>query len=184
MTAGGAVGAACGTAGGAGGAARGVAVVATRGRNLGGTTGAGRGATGGSKTGGISGAGRRGARVEVPAMIRWVPMVEIVGPDSQRKSRLVRLGKTASGKLFSSKTICHETIRRFVESKTAIAFVIDRVAQEDTPGGTWRELMWRGGSRVRVAHTTKEAQMLVGGRRTKQGKMRKHSLNRRCQKTV
>jgi hypothetical protein len=112
MTAGGAVRAACGTAGGA---ARGVAVVATQSRNLGGTAGAGRGATGGSKTRGIFGAGRRGAGVEVPAMIRWGPKVEIVGPDSQRKSRLVRLGKIASGKLSSSKTICRETIRRFVE---------------------------------------------------------------------
>jgi hypothetical protein len=27
--------------------------------------------------------------------------------------------------------------------------------------------MWRGGSRVRVACTTKDAQMLVGGRGTK-----------------
>jgi hypothetical protein len=48
-----------------------------------------------------------------------------------------------------------------------IAFVVGRVAQEDTPGGAWGELMWRGGSRVRVACTTKDAQMLVGGRGTK-----------------
>jgi hypothetical protein len=48
-----------------------------------------------------------------------------------------------------------------------IAFVIDRVAQEDTPGGTWGELMWRGGSRVRAAHITKKVQMLIGGRGTK-----------------
>jgi hypothetical protein len=40
------------------------------------------GATGGSKPGGISGAGRRGAGVEVPAVVRWVPMVKTVGPDS------------------------------------------------------------------------------------------------------
>jgi hypothetical protein len=59
----------------------------------------GRGAIGGSKLGGISGAGRWVVRVGVPAVVRWVPMVEIVGPDSQRKSRLVRLGETASGKL-------------------------------------------------------------------------------------
>jgi hypothetical protein len=62
--------------------------------------------------------------------------------------------------------------------------VVGRVAQEDTPGGPWGELMWRGGSRVRVARTTKDAQMLVGGRGTKQGKMRTRSLNRRCGKTV
>jgi hypothetical protein len=48
-----------------------------------------------------------------------------------------------------------------------IAFVVGRVAQEDTPGGTWGELMWHGGSHVRVACTTEDAQMLVGGRVTK-----------------
>jgi hypothetical protein len=103
------------TAGGAVGATCGVAVVAAQGRNPGGTAGAGREATGGSKAGGFSGAGRRGAGVEVPAVVRWVTMVEIVGLDSQRKSRSVRLGEAASGKLSSSKTTCRETIRRFVE---------------------------------------------------------------------
>jgi hypothetical protein len=90
-------------------------VVAARGRNPGGTVEAGRGATRGSKPEGISGAGQRGARVEVPAVVRWVLMVETVGPDSQRKSRSVRLGEAASGKLSSSKTTCREIIRRFVE---------------------------------------------------------------------
>jgi hypothetical protein len=59
-------------------------MVAARGRNPGGTAGAGRGATGGSKPGEISGAGRRGAGVEVPAVVRWVPMVETVEPDSKK----------------------------------------------------------------------------------------------------
>jgi hypothetical protein len=95
--------------------AGGAAVVAARGRNPGGTVGAGRGATGGSKPEGISGAGWRGARVEVLAVVRWVPMVETVGPDSQRKYRSIRLGEAASGKLSSSKTTCRETIRWFVE---------------------------------------------------------------------
>jgi hypothetical protein len=95
--------------------AGGATVVVARGRNPGGTAGVGRGATGGSKPRGISGAGRRGAGVEVPAVIRWVPMVETVGPDSQRKSRSVRLGEAESRKLPSSKTTCRETIRRFVE---------------------------------------------------------------------
>jgi L-aminopeptidase/D-esterase-like protein len=108
-------------------------VVAARDRNPGGTTGAGRGATRGSKPGGISGTGRRGVGVEVPAVVRLIPMVETVGPDSQRKSRSVRLGETASEKLSSSKTTYRETISRFVErSKAAIAFVVGRVAQEDT----------------------------------------------------
>jgi hypothetical protein len=62
--------------------------------------------------------------------------------------------------------------------------VVGRVAQEDTLGGTWGELMWRGGSHVRVARTTKDAQILVGGRGTKQGKMRTRRLNHHCGKTV
>jgi hypothetical protein len=90
-------------------------VVATQGRDPGGTAGVGRGATGGSKPRGISGAGRRGARVEVLAVVRWVLMVETMELDSQRKSRSVRLGEEASGKVSSSKTSCHETIRQFVE---------------------------------------------------------------------
>jgi hypothetical protein len=65
------------------------------------------------------------------------------------------------------------------EIKAAIAFVIDRVAQEDTPGGAWSS-----DSHVRVARTTKDTHMLVGGRGTKQGKMRTRSLDRRCGKTV
>jgi hypothetical protein len=93
----------------------GAVMVAARGRNPGGSARADRGAIGGSKPGGISGVGRRGAGVEVPAVVRWVLMVEIVGPDSHIKSRSVRLGEVASGKLSSSKTTCHETIRRFVE---------------------------------------------------------------------
>jgi hypothetical protein len=79
--------------------AGGAAVVVAHNRNLGGTVGAGRGATGGSKPRGISGARRWGAEVEVPVVVRWVPMLETVGSDSQRKSRLVRLGEAASGKL-------------------------------------------------------------------------------------
>jgi hypothetical protein len=70
------------------------------------------------------------------------------------------------------------------EIKAAIAFVVSRVAQEDTPGGMWGELMWRGDSRVRIARTTKDTHMLIGGRGTKQGKIRTHSLNRRCGNTV
>jgi hypothetical protein len=112
VTAGGAVGA---TRGAAGGVTRGVAVVAARGKNPGGTAGAGRGVIRGSKPIGISGAGQRGVRVEVSAVVRWVPMVETVGPDLQRKSRSVRLGEAASGKLSSSKTTCRETIRRFIK---------------------------------------------------------------------
>jgi hypothetical protein len=57
------------------------AVVATQGRNLGGTARAGRGAIGDSKPRGISGAGRRGAGVEVPAVVRWIPIVETMGSD-------------------------------------------------------------------------------------------------------
>jgi hypothetical protein len=70
------------------------------------------------------------------------------------------------------------------EIKAAIAFMVGRVALEDTPGGAWGELMWHNGSRVRVARTTKDAQMLVGGHGIKQGKMRTHSMDRRCGKMV
>jgi hypothetical protein len=79
----------------------GAAVVAARGKKPGGTAGVGKLATGGSKPRWISSAGQRGAGGEVLAVVRWVPMVEIVGPNSQRKSRLVRLDKTARGKLSS-----------------------------------------------------------------------------------
>jgi hypothetical protein len=65
-----------------------------------------------------------------------------------------------------------------------IAVVVGRVAQEYTPSVTWGELMWHGGSRVRVARTTKDTQMLVGGRGTKQGKMRTCNLNCCRQKTI
>jgi L-aminopeptidase/D-esterase-like protein len=95
--------------------AGGAVVVATRGRNPRGTVGAGRGATGGLKPGGIYGAGRWGAGVEVPAVVRWVPIVEAVGLNLQRKLRSVRLGEAASEKLSLSKTTYRETIRRFVE---------------------------------------------------------------------
>jgi hypothetical protein len=71
-------------------------------------------------------------------------MVETMGPDSQRKSRSVRLGEATRGKLPSSKTTYRETI------KAVIAFVVGRVAQEDTPGGAWGELMRRSDSRVRA----------------------------------
>jgi hypothetical protein len=90
-------------------------VVAAQGRKPGGTVGAGRLATGGSKPKRISGAGRWGVGGEVPTVVRWIPMVETVGPNSQRKSRSVRLGEAARGKLSLSKTTCQETIRRFVE---------------------------------------------------------------------
>jgi hypothetical protein len=93
----------------------GAAVVAARGRKPRGTARAGRLTIGGSNPRGIFGASRRGAGGEVPAVVRWVPMVEIVGPDSQRKSRSIRLGEAARGKLSSSKTTCRDTIRRFVE---------------------------------------------------------------------
>jgi hypothetical protein len=93
----------------------GAAVVATRGRKPGGIIVAGRLVIGGSKPGGISGAGQRGAGGEVPAVVRWVPMVETVGPDSQKKSWSDRLGEAARGKLSSSKTTCRETMRQFIE---------------------------------------------------------------------
>jgi hypothetical protein len=42
-------------------------------------------------------------------VVRWVPMVEIVGPDSQRKSKSVRLGEAARGhrKLGAKRAVTH-----------------------------------------------------------------------------
>jgi hypothetical protein len=40
------------------------------------------------------------------------------------------------------------------EIKAAIAFVIRRVAKEDTPGGSGAELMGSGGGGVRITRTT------------------------------
>jgi hypothetical protein len=48
-----------------------------------------------------------------------------------------------------------------LEIKVAIAFVVSGVAQKDTPGESWSELMWRGGSRDGVIRTTENSQMLV-----------------------
>jgi hypothetical protein len=93
----------------------GAAVVAARGRKPGGTAEVGRLAIGASKPGGISGAGRRGAGGEVPTVVRWVPLVKTVRPDSQRKFKTVRLGEAVRGKLSSSKTTYQETTRWFIE---------------------------------------------------------------------
>jgi hypothetical protein len=41
------------------------------------------------------------------------------------------------------------------EIKAVIAFVIQRVAKEDTPGGSGAKLMWSGGGSVGIARTTK-----------------------------
>jgi hypothetical protein len=60
----------------------GAAVIAAWGRKSGGTVGVGRLARSGSKPKGISSVGRRGAGGEIPAVVRWVPMVETVGTDS------------------------------------------------------------------------------------------------------
>jgi hypothetical protein len=83
--------------------------------NPGGTAGAGRGVTRGMKPGGTTGAGRQAAAIVVPAVVRGILMGLTEEPDSQRKSRSVRWGEAAIGKLASSKTTCRETIRRFVE---------------------------------------------------------------------
>jgi hypothetical protein len=87
--------------------------------------------------------------------------VETVKPNSQRKSRLVGLGEAARGKLSSSKTTCRETIRRFVEIKAAVAFVIRGVAKEDIPDRARSELMRCSCSSVRVTHAVENSEMLI-----------------------
>jgi hypothetical protein len=96
-------------------ATRGTIVVAAWGKNPRRTAGVGRGATGGSNPEGTFEAGRQDTMVEGPTWVSWVPMVKTIEPNSQRKSRSVRFGEAARGKLSPSKTRCRETIRQFVE---------------------------------------------------------------------
>jgi hypothetical protein len=49
------------------------------------------------------------------------------------------------------------------EVKTPIAFVISGVAKEDTPGGQRGELMWCGGSSVKVTCAAEDAEVLIRG---------------------
>jgi hypothetical protein len=58
-----------------------------------------------------------------------------------------------------------------------IAFVIDRVAQEDTSGGPRGELMGRGVGDVRITCTTEDAEVLVRGCGAKESDMRKGSTD-------
>jgi hypothetical protein len=74
-------------------------------------------------------------------------------------------------------TVCREI-------KAAIAFVIGRVAQEDTSGGPRGELMGRGGGDVRITFTTEDAEVLVRGCGAKESDMRAGSTDRLCGETV
>jgi hypothetical protein len=65
-----------------------------------------------------------------------------------------------------------------------IAFVIGRVAQEDTSGGSRGELMGRGGGDVRIICTTKDAEVLVRGCGAKESNMRAGSTDRLRGETV
>jgi hypothetical protein len=58
-----------------------------------------------------------------------------------------------------------------------IAFVIDRVTQEDTLGGPRGELMGCCGSDVRITCTTEDAEVLVRGCGAKESDMRTSSTN-------
>jgi hypothetical protein len=62
---------------------------------------------------------------------------------SERKAGLIKNHVSRDGQ-----TVCGEI-------KAAIAFVIRRVAKEDTPGGSGAELMGRGGGGVRITRTAK-----------------------------
>jgi hypothetical protein len=100
-----------------------------------------------------------------------VPKVETVEPDSKRKSRSVRLGEAASGKLSSKNHMSRDDQAVCREIKAAIAFVISRVAQEDTSGGLMGELMGRSGGGVRITCTTEDAEVLVRGCGAKESDM-------------
>jgi hypothetical protein len=68
-------------------------------------------------------------------------------------------------------TVCREI-------KLAIAFVIDRVVQEDTSGGPRGELMGRGGGNVRITCTTEDAEVIVRGCGAKESDMRAGNTDR------
>jgi hypothetical protein len=74
-------------------------------------------------------------------------------------------------------TVCREI-------KATIAFVIGRVAQENTSGGPRGELMGRGGGDVRIICITEDAKVLVRGCRAKESDMRTGSTDRLRGKTV
>jgi hypothetical protein len=63
------------------------------------------------------------------------------------------------------------------EIKAAIAFVISRVAQEDTLGGPRGELMGRGGGDVRIIWTTEDTEVLVRGCGAKESDMRTGNID-------
>jgi hypothetical protein len=58
------------------------------------------------------------------------------------------------------------------EIKSAIAFVIDRVAHEDTSSGPRGKLMGRGGGDVMIIWTTEDAEVLIQGCGAKESDMR------------
>jgi hypothetical protein len=49
------------------------------------------------------------------------------------------------------------------EVKTTIPLVVRRVAKEEAASGAWRQLMGSSSGSVRVAGTSKHAEMVVGG---------------------
>jgi hypothetical protein len=139
----------------------------------------GRRATRGSKPGGTTGAGWQATVVVEPARGSRVPMVKTVEPDSKRKSRSVRLNEATSGKLSSSKNhMSRDDQAVCQEIKATTAFVIGRVAQEDTSGGSRGELMGRGGGDVWITCTTEDTEVLVRGCEAKENDMRVGSTNR------
>jgi hypothetical protein len=99
------------------GAARGTAEVreTSLGWNTGGTAGAVRGDHPGREARGDYRGGLTSHRSSSTYSGEGVLMGLTEDPDSQRKSRSVRWGEAASGKLASSKTTCREMIRRFME---------------------------------------------------------------------
>jgi hypothetical protein len=142
------------------GATRGAAVGAARGRNFRRTVGAGRGATSGSNLRGTSGASWQGATI--PAVVSRVLTVETVKPDSQRKSRPVRLNQTHKENLGLIKNhVSRDDQAVCGEIKATVAFVIKGVAKEDTPDRARSELMRRGCSSVRVTRAAENSEMII-----------------------
>jgi hypothetical protein len=51
----------------------------------------------------------------------------------------------------------------YEEIKALISFMVGRLAEKDTPGGSRGELMWQSDGSVIITHTIKNAKMTVRG---------------------
>jgi hypothetical protein len=62
--------------------------------------------------------------------------------------------------------------------KTSVSLMVSRVAKEDAKGRTRCKFVWSGGREIGITLTTKDAEMIVGRRTTKQGRVRGREIER------